>query len=78
MIRGLGDKVEEAISLRLPQHLPAIVYLSGGLDSSTIAGFANKTALDRGQHLFCFTIGFAEESGFGECEIAKRTAEWLL
>lgn len=75
MIEGVRSRMLDSIRLRLRADVPVGIYLSGGIDSSVIAGMVthlvkeegnrmgNKDAADR---ITCFSIAFDEESGFDE------------
>ena len=75
MITGVRERLLEAIRLRLRADVPIGIYLSGGLDSSLIAGIVvhlvkeegvrmgNQDASDR---IRCFTIQFPTDGGFDE------------
>ncbi|TLS21787.1 uncharacterized protein PpBr36_09582 [Pyricularia pennisetigena] len=81
----------EATRLRLRADVPVGIYLSGGIDSSTVAGIVTHLVREEGvrlgnqdatRRIKCFTIQFGESSGFNEAGehssyIAERTAEWL-
>ncbi|KAK1507473.1 asparagine synthase [Colletotrichum tamarilloi] len=86
MIQGLRDKLTESIRLRLRADVPIGIYLSGGIDSSLVAGIVTHLVRDEGikignkdatSRISCFTIQFPRESGFDESDIAERTAEHL-
>ena len=86
MIEGVRERLLEAIKLRLRADVPVGVYLSGGLDSSAIAGMVTHLVREQGitmgsaqpnERVCCFSIAFDEDSGFDESSIASRTAEHL-
>ena len=74
LARRLKDLVKESIALRLPASAdPGVVgvFLSGGLDSSTVAGVLTSLS-DRPTR--SFTIGF-DEAHFNELEYARIAAK---
>ncbi|KAF9881351.1 asparagine synthase [Colletotrichum karsti] len=86
MIEGVRERLVEAIKLRLRADVPVGIYLSGGIDSSVVAGIVTKLVRDQGvslgnqdatKRITCFTIQFPETSGFNESDIAQRSADWL-
>ncbi|KAM4056658.1 asparagine synthase domain-containing protein [Hirsutella rhossiliensis] len=85
MILQVRQRLVEAIRARLRADVPVGIYLSGGIDSSVIAGIvAELVRKDKvqigsglGSRIACFTIQFPSESGYDESDIADRTAEWL-
>lgn len=86
MIDGVRERLVEAVRLRLRADVPVGIYLSGGIDSSALAGIAThlvkKEGLSMGtknasHRICCFSIAFDEDSGFDESSISERTAEWL-
>lgn len=86
MIYGVRDRLLESIRLRLRADVPVGIYLSGGIDSSAIAGMVKHLVKEQGvklgiqgatERISCFSIAFDKESGFDESSIASRTAEWL-
>ncbi|MBF0118235.1 MAG: asparagine synthase (glutamine-hydrolyzing) [Desulfobacterales bacterium] len=70
-LRYLLDK---SVKRRLMSDVPLGVFLSGGIDSSAVAFFANKN-IDN-QKLKVFSIGFYEDS-FDESYYAKKMARSL-
>ena len=65
----------EAVRVRLRADVPIGVYLSGGIDSSVIAGLATHLSRDLGtkigsipsqDRVTCFCIQFDKASGFDE------------
>ncbi|KAI0539550.1 glutamine-hydrolyzing asparagine synthase [Xylaria digitata] len=85
MISGVRERLVESVRLRLRADVPIGVYLSGGIDSSAIAGIVTELARkekvkignEEASSVTCFTIAFPETSGFDESRIAERTAAWL-
>ncbi|UKZ51040.1 hypothetical protein TrVGV298_004795 [Trichoderma virens] len=86
IISGVRRRLTEAVHLRLRADVPVGIYLSGGIDSSTVAGIVAHLVREDGvlagtedasKRIRCFTIKFPSGSGFDESDIADRTAEWL-
>lgn len=86
MIEGVRAQMLEAIRIRLRADVPVGVYLSGGIDSSVIAGMVTHLVKEQGERMgndhetervSCFSIAFDQDSGFDESAIANRTADHL-
>lgn len=65
--------LEESVTLRLRSDVPLGIFLSGGIDSSTIAAIAAASA---NRQIQTFTIGFSDVK-FSECWYARKIAEHL-
>src|SRR5438552_2538046 len=70
----LRDLLCESVGLRLISDVPVGVFLSGGLDSSTIVAVA---AGEMGTRIPTFTIGFPGYSDFDEAAHARRVARYF-
>lgn len=75
MILGVREKLVEATRLRLRADVPVGIYLSGGIDSSMLAGIATQLVREEGvkmgnmdstKRISCFSIEFPKGSGFNE------------
>ncbi len=69
----LEDELQKAFKHRMVADVPVGVFLSGGVDSSTVAALLQK---DSPQQLKTFTIGF-EDQKFNEAEFAKEISNHL-
>ena len=72
-IDQLDALLVDACKLRMVSDVPVGVFLSGGLDSTTVAAILQKHHNTR---ISTFTIGF-EEKEFNEAEKAKSIAKYL-
>ncbi len=69
----LDSLLDSAVRDRLMSDVPLGVFLSGGLDSSTVAYYAQKNS---SQKIKTFSIGFSEKS-YDESDYAKLVARHL-
>jgi asparagine synthase (glutamine-hydrolysing) len=72
MIQGVRERLLEAVRIRLRADVPVGIYLSGGIDSSPIAGMVAHLIKEQGikagsqslkDKVCSFTIAFDEISG---------------
>ena len=72
---GVRERLVEAIRLRLRADVPIGIYLSGGIDSSALAGIVTHLVKEQGEKLgnkdatdriACFSIAFDKDSGSDE------------
>lgn len=75
LIQGVRDRLLEAIRLRLRADVRVGVFLSGGIDSSVIAGMVAHLVKEEGvkygvekdlSNIHCYSVGFDEDSGYDE------------
>ncbi len=69
--QDLLELLRDSIRLRLRSDVPVGVFLSGGIDSSTITALAAEVA---GHRLHTFSVGF-EESSYDESGYARMVAD---
>jgi asparagine synthase (glutamine-hydrolysing) len=79
MSEELEMLLSRAVKRQMISDVPVGAFLSGGLDSSSIAVFARQFSASR--ELRCFSIGFNEAAGFDgfsdDLPYARRVAEHL-
>jgi asparagine synthase (glutamine-hydrolysing) len=68
----LRERLKRSVQLRYRSDVPVGLFLSGGVDSSTLAALA----VEAGQNVRTFSIGF-EEKSFDESAQAERVARHL-
>lgn len=73
ILKEMDKQLEKAVALRLVADVPLGIFLSGGLDSSSIAYYAQKVSNEK---IKTFNIGFAEKS-FDESNYARQVAKFL-
>ncbi len=73
MIAGLESRLADSVRRQMVADVPVGAFLSGGIDSSTIASVMQRCST---APIKTYTIGF-DEKGFNEAEIAKRVAKHL-
>lgn len=72
-IEELDKRLDKAVKDRLVADVPLGIFLSGGIDSSTVAYYAQKNC---GRKIKTFSIGFKEAS-FDESSYARRAAQFI-
>lgn len=85
MIEGVRERLLDSVKQRLRADVKVGVSLSGGIDSSVVAGMVNHLIREGEkvgsepvtERLSCFGIAFDEDSGFDESVTANRTADFL-
>ena len=70
-IRGVREKLLEAVQLRLEADVPVACYLSGGIDSCSTLGLS---AASQQSPVKAFTIGF-DDAAYDETPIAREMAD---
>lgn len=74
MVSGVRERLVESVRLRLRADVPVGIYLSGGIDSSAIAGIVTELARkekvkignEEATRVTCFSVAFPETSGYDE------------
>ncbi|KAF7334920.1 Asparagine synthetase domain-containing protein [Mycena venus] len=76
MISTVRDLLVESVRLRLRSDVPLAVYLSGGIDSSAVAGIATQLLReqDPAAKLTTFTLAYVDDPTTDESPLAARAA----
>ena len=69
---GSRALLEESVELHLRSDVPVSAYLSGGLDSSTVASLASRSSSER---MKAFTGRFPEDARYDESRYARALAD---
>lgn len=81
MVQNVRARLLDAVRLRLRADVPVGIYLSGGIDSSVIAGMVTHLVREQGEkmgadpvkdRICCFSIEFDDEGGFNEQRMSAR------
>jgi asparagine synthase (glutamine-hydrolysing) len=75
-LEELRSTLDEVVRSQLVADVPVGVFLSGGIDSSTVAAYAARAARESGRKLQSFSIGFARRD-YDESELARAVAKHL-
>jgi asparagine synthase (glutamine-hydrolysing) len=67
----LAEELQRCVHVHLASDVPLGVFLSGGIDSSSVANLAQRTTRNR---VSTFTLNF-DEAEFSEGKFARRVAE---
>lgn len=69
-LEELRERLRETVRSQLVADVPVAAFLSGGIDSSTVAAFASR---ELGTKLHTFTVGFANRE-YDESHVARAVA----
>ncbi|MEI8314495.1 MAG: asparagine synthase (glutamine-hydrolyzing) [Verrucomicrobiota bacterium] len=71
LLRQLDEKLRESIKMHLLSDVPLGVFLSGGLDSSSIVALMRDAGCDK---IRTFSVGYADAPAISELEYARQIA----
>jgi asparagine synthase (glutamine-hydrolysing) len=75
LVLEVRERLLEAVRIRLRADVRVGIFLSGGIDSSAIAGMVAHLVREKGvkygnskelENIHCYSIGFDEDSGYDE------------
>lgn len=75
LILGVRERLLEAVRIRLQADVRVGIFLSGGIDSSVVAGMVAHLVKEEGvkygnesdlSNIHCYSVGFDEDSGYDE------------
>ncbi|MBM3990195.1 MAG: asparagine synthase (glutamine-hydrolyzing) [Planctomycetes bacterium] len=72
----LRTRLDDSIRSQLVADVPVGVFLSGGIDSSTVAAYAARAVHATGERLKTFSIGF-DDPAYDESSLARHVAQHL-
>lgn len=75
-LSGLRERLDESVRSQLVADVPVGVFLSGGIDSSTVAAYAARAVRASGGRLKSFSIGF-DDPRYDESALAREVAAHL-
>ena len=71
---AIRDTLRHAVSSQMMSDVPLGVFLSGGIDSSTIVAFMAETARKNGASVNSFSMGF-DDGSYNELPFAREVAQ---
>jgi len=75
-LEELRRTLDEVVRSQLVADVPVGVFLSGGVDSSTVAAYAARAVRESGRRIQSFSIGFARKD-YDESELARAVAKHI-
>ena len=75
-LQELRERLDATVRSQLVADVPVGVFLSGGIDSSTVAAYAARAVQATGERLKTFSIGF-DDSAYDESSLAREVAQHL-